>query len=298
MKIKTLNQFCACVLSVCVAVYSTPLRTVSASQVALAADEAEAQNIGPAAGAGASDGVLYPFIGSGFTGVGKEIKGISREIIQALFPQTLVPEIKTVPSPLELVMPIPPAAVVDETAAPQPGTPKPVAPLPVLGDVVSEVEQLREAEQAVQRTLLQFEHLPAATTGQAQEKEKEDEKPAPLFLPTSGAPEDELAALLEGELAGAPVFGMGLKITGGILALVGIIFLILGTSGIFSSGGDGGGSGSPGEGPSDPNEPEIPGGGGDDDDEDDTNPVPEPGMLFLFGWAALCGFLRRRRLGV
>ena len=283
---KYIHKISTLFVCVCVVFLNMPCANVYAAEVVHAAEKAEAQQtfMVPSAGQTNAPDSLYTFIGSGFIGLGKQLKSMSQDSIKKFGLATQLPTSpKTVVEPRMLNLPTLPASV----PVVKPGVLKPsvLEPIPMEGE--KEIAPIPSAEVTVAQEIEKI--IPLIEDGKEKPKEvvQEEEEEILIYLPSEEAGSEELAAMLEGEL-GAGIFAAHkgtYAVIGLALAAVGIVFLVLGNSG---SGGDDsssrGGSGG--------------GGGDDDDDGGDTTPVPEPGTLcFLFsGLVGLMAFRRRFKI--
>lgn len=287
-----------------------PKSSVFAAEVAVAAERAEAQTplMSPQATVQAQD-LMYQFVGSGVTGFGKDAKAfgdVVRNLLNRQSPQTEVP--KSIPRvivrEIKRNMPVVPVSQEEQrlhdVLVPSKGLPKATP---------STLEQTIAAEEEFVPTLMPANETP-----------RPDEEAVVLYLPANASTgADELSFLLEGEIAGTAIFGMSpqtLKVVGATALVSGLAVLVVALSGAFSSSGSGGdGTGGTGSGSNGSNGNNDGGSGDGDGNGDDGNgdgegggineegnpevphnPVPEPSLLFLFGFGALGAFgLRRKR---
>ncbi len=286
-----MNKAFVIFLSVCIALLGNPgLQNGFAAEAVYAAEVAEAQMIAPmqVGTTGGSD-LLYPVVGSGFTGVGKDIKSIINLLRSSIQEATA------------------PKRVLNDTQniAPQTAKEAVVLPQPVIQEKTMTDEEIVPVIQetiAIQTEILQR----LSQTQDAKTASSRTQDDIVIFLPLETQGTADLATMIEGEALGVPVAAISptaYKVAGATIAVTGILFLILGlVSGGGGSGesvdgsepGSGGGDGDykgrdggphPGEG----EDEEAP-----SDNNENHNPVPEPGTLFfLFSILPALWFRRR-----
>jgi len=271
-----MKKILCCLIALSLLFFNYNSQIIYAAEVAHAASQAEAQTL-LTNNITTQNDTFYTFIGSGFTGFGENVKVIYENILNKMNssfiqnnPTKIEPQIDNqTTSILDGHFILNEEFSIDQIIKDNMTgvTPKPMKMPVTLPKDIKDKEIEKPMEEAVK-------------------EDKVKDKEETVYLPVTTEDGEELAALLEGEIVGKPFLGINAttyKVMGATLAITGIVFLILGTSGVFSSAsGSNSGSGqNPGEGENGINGLPI-----IDDTRDNgnnqSNPViPEPGMLYL-----------------